>query len=60
MPAIQETCVKGGSTRKVDDLVQAVGLNGISKSEVSCLCQLIDEEVRQFKKRPLAREYPYV
>lgn len=57
---IQEAYVKGVSTRKVDDLVRALGLDGISKSEVSRLCQLIDEEVRQFKERPLEREYPYV
>ncbi|WP_206882512.1 IS256 family transposase, partial [Alicyclobacillus fructus] len=57
---IQEAYVKDVSTRKVDDLVRALGLDGISKSEVSRLCQLIDEEVRQFKERPLEREYPYV
>ncbi|WP_206832802.1 transposase, partial [Alicyclobacillus fructus] len=49
---IQEAYVKDVSTRKVDDLVRALGLDGISKSEVSRLCQLIDEEVRQFKERP--------
>jgi putative transposase len=43
---IQETYVKGVSTRKVDDLVRALGLDGISKSEGSRLCQCINEEVR--------------
>ncbi|MEX1385918.1 IS256 family transposase [Hydrogenibacillus schlegelii] len=57
---IQEAYVKGVSTRKVDDLVRALGLDGISKSEVSLLCRRIDEEVCQFKERPLEREYPYV
>ena len=57
---IQEAYVKGVSTRKVDDLVRALGLEGISKSEVSRLCQQMDETVQQFKERPLEREYPYV
>jgi putative transposase len=46
---VQEAYFKGVSTRKVDDLVRALGLDGISKSEVSRLCQRIDEQVRQFK-----------
>lgn len=41
------------STRKVDDLVQAMGLSGISKSQVSKLCKEIDERVGAFLKRPL-------
>ncbi len=57
---VQEAYFKGVSTRKVDDLVRALGLDGISKSEVSRLCQRIDEQVRQFKERPLEREFPYV
>ncbi|AEJ44882.1 IS256 family transposase [Alicyclobacillus acidocaldarius] len=57
---IQEAYVKGVSTRKVDDLVRALGLEGISKSEVSRLCQQMDEVVQQFKERPLEHEYPYV
>ena len=48
------------STRRVDDLVQAMGLSGISKSQVSKLCQEIDERVHAFLDRPLAGEWPYL
>src|SRR3712207_3633108 len=44
---IQEACVGGVLTRRVDDLVQAMGLSGIGKSTVSKLCKDIDERVRQ-------------
>ena len=57
---VQEAYVNGVSTRKVDDVVRALGLDGISKSEVSRLCKQLDEEIQQFKGRPLEREYPYV
>ncbi len=57
---VQEAYVHGVSTRKVDELVRALGLDGISKSEVSRLCKELDEAVRQFKERPLEREYPYI
>ncbi|WP_029422051.1 IS256 family transposase [Alicyclobacillus macrosporangiidus] len=57
---VQEAYVNGVSTRKVDDLVRALGLDGISKSEVSRLCKQLDEAVLQFKERPLEREYPYI
>ncbi|MGQ7794041.1 transposase, partial [Faunimonas sp. B44] len=50
---IQEAWIAGVSTRKVDDLVQAMGLSGISKSQVSKLCKDIDERVGAFLKRPL-------
>jgi putative transposase len=53
--------VDGGvSTRRVDDLVQAMGLSGISKSQVSKLCKEIDERVHAFLDRPLAGEWPYL
>ncbi len=42
------------STRRVDGLVQAMGLSGISKSQVSELCKEIDERVPAFRDRPLA------
>ena len=45
---IQEAWIGGVSTRRVDDLVQAMGLTGISKSTVSKLCKDIDERVREF------------
>jgi putative transposase len=57
---IQEAWVSGVSTRRVDDLVQAMGLAGISKSTVSKLCKDIDERVGAFLDRPLAGEWPYL
>jgi transposase-like protein len=57
---IQEAWVAGVSTRRVDDLVQAMGLSGISKSQVSKLCKEIDERVLAFLKRPLSGEWPYL
>jgi transposase-like protein len=48
------------STRRVDDLVQAMGLSGISKSQVSKLCKEIDERVHAFLDRPLTGEWPYL
>jgi transposase-like protein len=57
---IQEAWIGGVSTRRVDDLVQAMGLAGISKSQVSKLCKDIDERVHAFLDRPLAGEWPYL
>jgi transposase-like protein len=57
---IQEAWIGGVSTRRVDDLVQAMGLAGISKSQVSKLCKDIDERVGAFLDRPLARDWPYL
>ena len=57
---IQEAWIGGVSTRRVDDLVQAMGLSGISKSQVSKLCHEIDERVHAFLDRPLAGEWPYL
>jgi transposase-like protein len=57
---IQEAWVGGVSTRRVDDLVQAMGLSGISKSTVSKLCRDIDERVNAFLDRPLSGEWPYL
>jgi putative transposase len=48
------------STRSVDDLVKAMGMTGISKSQVSRLCQEIDEKVKAFLGRPLEGDWPYV
>jgi putative transposase len=53
---IQEAWIGGVSTRRVDDLVQAMGLSGISKSQVSRLCKDIDERVHGFLERPLTGE----
>src|SRR3712207_1324094 len=57
---IQEAWISGVSTRRVDDLVQAMGLSGISKSTVSKLCKEIDERVGAFLDRPLSGEWPYL
>src|SRR4051794_699211 len=57
---IQEAWISGVSTRRVDDLVQAMGLSGISKSQVSKLCKDIDERVTAFLDRPLEGEWPYL
>jgi transposase-like protein len=57
---IQEAWIGGVSTRRVDELAQAMGLSGISKSTVSKLCKDIDERVGEFLNRPLSGEWPYV
>src|SRR5688572_23767087 len=57
---VQEAYVQGVSTRRVDELVQALGMVGISKSQVSRLCQALDGEVERFRTRPLVGPYPYV
>jgi transposase-like protein len=57
---IQEAWIGGVSTRRVDDLVQAMGLSGISKSTVSKLCKDIDERVNAFLGRPLGGDWPYL
>jgi putative transposase len=57
---IQEAWIGGVSTRRVDDLVQAMGLTGISKSQVSKLCKDIDERVTAFLERPIEGEWPYL
>ena len=57
---VQEAYVQGVSTRRVDDLVPALGLQGISKSQVSRLCGELDAEVERFRTRKLEGPYPYV
>jgi putative transposase len=57
---IQEAWIGGVSTRRVDDLVQAMGLTGISKSQVSKLCKDIDERVNAFLDRPIEGEWRYL
>jgi putative transposase len=57
---IQEAWIGGVSTRRVDELVRAMGLSGISKSTVSKLCKDIDERVQAFLGRPLEGEWPYL
>ncbi len=57
---IQEAYIQGISTRAVDNLVQAMGGTGISPSQVSRLCQEIDERVNAFLERPIEGEWPYL
>lgn len=57
---IQEAYVHGVSTRSVDDLVKAMGMTGISKSQVSRLCAEIDERVNAFLNRPIEGSWPYL
>ena len=57
---IQEAYIQGVSTRSVDDLVQAMGMSGISKSQVSRLCGEIDDKIESFLDRPLEGEWPYL
>lgn len=57
---IQEAYIQGVSTRSVDDLVKAMGMSGISKSQVSRLCGEIDGKVAAFLNRPIEGDWPYV
>src|ERR671932_1335105 len=57
---VREAYVQGVSTRRVDDLVRALGMEGISKSQVSRLCAELDAEVERFRSRRLEGPYPYV
>ena len=57
---IQEAYIQGVSTRSVDDLVKALGMSGISKSQVSRLCAEIDERVGAFLSRPIEGDWPYL
>ncbi|MCC7181706.1 MAG: IS256 family transposase [Acidobacteria bacterium] len=60
LAVVQEAYVHGVSTRKVDDLVKALGVDGISKSEVSRICAELDTTVTAFRTRPLTGEHRYV
>lgn len=57
---IQEAYIQGISTRSVDELVKAMGMEGVSKSQVSRLCGEIDERVQAFLSRPIEGEWPYL
>jgi transposase-like protein len=57
---IQEAYIQGISTRSVDDLVKAMGMSGISKSQVSRLCEDIDQRVKAFLDRPIEGDWPYL
>jgi putative transposase len=60
LAVVQEAYVHGVSTRKVDDLVKALGVDGISKSDVSRICAELDTTVAAFRTRPLTGEHRYV
>lgn len=61
LAVVQEAYIAGVSTRRVDDLVRALGIEGISRSEVSRICAVLDAEVSAFRSRPLAETaYPYL
>lgn len=60
LAVIQTAYVEGVSTRRVDDLVQAMGLTGIDKSAVSRICKELDTIVHSFRNRSLQGNYPYV
>ncbi len=60
LAVVQQAYVEGVSTRKVDDLLQAMGLTGIDKSQVSRICKGLDEVVQEFRNRPLEGRYPYI
>ena len=53
---IQEAYIQGVSTRSVDDLVKAMGMSGVSKSQVSRLCEVIGERVNAFLQSPIEGE----
>ena len=57
---IQEAYIQGISTRSVDDLVKSLGMSSISKSQVSRLCEEIDERVTAFLDRPIEGDWPYL
>ena len=60
LAVVQQAYIEGVSTRKVDDLLKAMGLTGIDKSAVSRICKGLDEVVKEFRNRPLDKQYPYV
>ena len=57
---VMEAYVNGVSTRKVDRLVEQLGIQGMSKDRVSALCRALDEQVEAFRQRPLEGDYPYL
>ena len=57
---VMEAYVNGVSTRKVDRLVEQLGISGMTKDRVSALCRGLDERVQAFRERPLEGAYPYL
>lgn len=60
MAVVMEAYVNGVSTRKVDRLVEQLGIDGMTKDRVSAICRALDDQVRAFCERPLEGEYPYL
>jgi putative transposase len=60
LAVVQQAYIEGVSTRKVDDLLQSLGLAGMDKSQVSRTCKELDGLVEEFRNRPLDDSYPYV
>lgn len=60
LSVVQEAYIHGVSTRKVDDLIESLGMRGISRSEVSRICKELDDVVLAFKERPLEGHFPYL
>ena len=57
---VMEAYVNGGSTRKVDRLVEQMGIHGRTKDRVSALCRSLDDQVKIFRRRPLEGAHPYL
>jgi putative transposase len=57
---VLEAYVNGVSTRKVDRLVEQLGIDGMTKDRVSAMCRALDERVEAFCQRPLEGAYPYL
>jgi putative transposase len=57
---VLEAYVNGVSTRKVDRLVEQLGIEGMTKDRVSAMCRTLDEQVELFRQRPLEGAYPYL
>ncbi len=57
---VLEAYVNGVSTRKVDRLVEQLGIDGMTKDRVSAMCRALDERVEAFRQRPLEGAYPYL
>jgi transposase-like protein len=57
---VLEAYVNGVSTRKVDRLVEQLGIDGMTKDRVSALCRALDEQVDAFRQRPLEGAFPYL
>lgn len=57
---VLEAVIKRLSNRKIDRLLHELGVHGMSKSQVSALCQELDEKANTFRQRPLTAAYPYL